>query len=101
MPNSDIFATIAMQLIREDTHIELQGKSLPVKRTSSQHLKMVTFAIDGREYTAIEQNPEKPSEWGKLARKGHQVVQFKDNQTNRFIAVSVDGQVKEYGRQHG
>jgi hypothetical protein len=57
---------------------------------------MVTFMVDGEEYAAIEQNPEKPSRWGKLARDGHRVVQFKDVKANRFIAVAVDGEVKGY-----
>ena len=52
--------------------------------------------MDGREYQAIEQNPEKPSRWGQLANKGDQVVQFKDVETNRFVAVSVDGKVRVY-----
>ena len=51
----------------------------------------------GREYAAIEQNLDKPSEWGRLARSGHQVVQIKDVQSNRFVAVAVDGEAKEYG----
>ena len=34
---------------------------------------------------------------GQLARSGHDVVQFKDVQTNRFVAVAVDGEAKEYG----
>ncbi len=58
---------------------------------------MVAFTIGDRQYAAIEQNPEKPGRWGQLARSGHQVVQFKDVQSNRFVAVAVDGQVKEYG----
>jgi hypothetical protein len=29
--------------------------STPVRRTSSQHLKAVTFTMNGRKYTAIEQ----------------------------------------------
>jgi hypothetical protein len=53
--------------------------------------------MEGRQYAAIEQNPGKPSRWGELARSGHQVVQFKDVQTNRFVAVAVDGEAKEYG----
>jgi hypothetical protein len=54
--------------------------------------------MDGREYEAIEQNATKPSRWGELAREGHQVVQFQDCATNRFVAVAVDGDVTEYGR---
>jgi hypothetical protein len=57
----------------------------------------VTFTLRGRQYAAIEQNPEKPSRWGQLARSGHKVVQFKDFGTNRFVAVAVDGEAKEYG----
>jgi hypothetical protein len=53
--------------------------------------------MDGRQCAAIEQNPEKPSRWGELARSGHQVVQFMDVQSNRFVAVAVDGDAKEYG----
>ncbi len=77
--------------------VELEGKKIPIKRTSSQRLKMATFIADGKEFTAIEQNPEKPSRWGQLARDGHRVVQIKDVKSNRFIAVVVDGEVRKYG----
>lgn len=53
--------------------------------------------MNGREYQAIQQNPEKPSRWGRLVRTGHQVVQFRDIQTNKFVAVALDGKVIEYG----
>jgi hypothetical protein len=53
--------------------------------------------MGGRDYQAIEQNPEKPSRWGKLAREGHQVVQFRDVATGKYVAVAVDGEVKIYG----
>jgi hypothetical protein len=35
-----------------------------------QHLKTAAFSVEGHEYQAIEQNPEKPSRWGQLARSG-------------------------------
>jgi hypothetical protein len=89
--------SVAEQMMAGDT-VELGGKRYAVKRTSAQRLKTVTFHLDGHDYAAIEQNPEKPSRWGQMARKGHQVVQFKDVDTNRFVAVSVDGKVKVYGR---
>jgi hypothetical protein len=54
--------------------------------------------MNGREYEAIEQNAEQPSRWGKLAASGHQVVQFRDTHTNKYVAVAVDGEVKWYGR---
>jgi hypothetical protein len=78
--------------------VEVQGKKVQVGRTRRQRLRAVTFDMSGRNYEAIEQNAGKPSRWGQLARAGHQVVQFKDTQTNRFVAVAVDGRVKEYSR---
>ncbi len=75
-----------------------------IKLPNRLHLKTVKFTMDGREYEAIEQNATKPSRWGELARAGHQVVQFKDVTANRFVAVSVDGEITEYaqmGRRDG
>lgn len=57
----------------------------------------MAFGKAGRQYAAVEQKPSKPSRWAQHARSGHQVVQFKDVQTNRFVIVAVDGQAKEYG----
>jgi len=54
--------------------------------------------MNGREYQAIEQNPEKPSRWGQFARQAYQVVQFRDLASQRYVAVAVDGEVKEYGK---
>lgn len=76
--------------------VEVQNRRFPVQLTSRQDLRTVTFNMGGRQYAAIEQNPSKSSRWGQLARSGHQVVQFKDIRTNRFVAVAVDGDAKEY-----
>ena len=92
----DLMSSIARQMMT-GTQVKLDNKILPVRRTSSQRLKAVSFEMKGKKYEAIEQNPEKPSRWGQLAREGHQVVQFKDAETNRFVAVAIDGKVKEYG----
>ncbi len=91
-----LLSSIASQMMT-GSRVDVRSSSVPVRHTSTQHLKTVTFAMDGREYTAIEQNAEKPSRWGQLARDGHQVVQFKDVEANRFVAVAVDGQVRVYG----
>ena len=64
---------------------------------ASQRLKTVAFSVAGHSFEAIEQNSEKPSRWGQLARSGHQVVQFKDAERNRFVAVVVDDQITFYG----
>ena len=73
-------------------------KELSVERVGKKRFRMVRFEMNGREYQAIEQNPEKPSAWGKLARQGHKVVQFRDVASNKYVAVTVDGKVKKYGR---
>ena len=71
---------------------------LRVTRVGSGRLRTVRVRINGRELQAIEQNRTKPSRWGELARKGHQVVQFQDVLTRKYVAVVVDGEVTEYGR---
>ena len=96
MLDTSLLGSVARQMMGGD-EVELEGRRLAVRRTSRQGLRTVAFTMGGREYCAIEQNPGKPSRWGELARSGHQVVQFKDVQTNRFVAVAVDGEAKEYG----
>ena len=86
MLDSDLLASIARQMLARD-EVEMRGKKVGVGRTSKQRLRTVTFRVNGREYEAIEQYPDKPSRWGQLARAGHHVVQFKDAKTNRFVAV--------------
>jgi uncharacterized protein YerC len=58
-----------------------------------QRLRTVRFVMGGKEYQAIEQNPEKPSRWGKLAREGRRVVQVRDLGTQKYVAAVVDGKV--------
>ena len=95
MLDAELLKSIAAQLMTS-TSVSLNGKSVPVRRTSSQRLKTAAFSVEGHRYQAIEQNPEKPSRWGQLARSGHQVVQFKDVERNKFVAVVVDGEVTFY-----
>jgi hypothetical protein len=92
-----VLQSVAEQLLNSPK-IDLNDKLSRVTRTSSQRLRTATFELNGRQYQAIEQNATKPSRWGQLAREGRQVVQFKDVQTNKFVAVSVDGEITEYGR---
>lgn len=96
MLNADLLRSIATQLFSKKT-VDVAGVSEPVRRTSSQRLRTVAFTLGDHQYQAIEQNPEKPSRWGKLARSGHQVLQIKDAETNKFVAVVVDGEVTVYG----
>lgn len=75
-----------------------EEQELRVTRVGGERLRTVRVRIQGREIQAIEQNRKKPSRWGELARKGHQVVQFQDVVTKKYLAVAVDGEVKVYGR---
>jgi hypothetical protein len=92
-----VLGSVAVQLMTGDV-VLVEGQTNPVKRVGSGRLRMVQFRMNGRVLEAIEQNPEKPSRWGKLAREKHQVVQFRDVEMHRYVAVSVDGEVREYGR---
>jgi len=96
MLDEELLKSIAAQLMI-NTSVNVEGKSIPVRRTSRQRLKTIAFRAGGHEYQAIEQNAEKPSRWGQLARDGHRVVQFKHAEQNKFVAVVVDGEVTFYG----
>ena len=82
-----------------DPSVEVAGETVPIRKTSRHRLRMARFELDGREYEAIEQNSEKPSRWGKLARDGHKVVQFRDVESGKYVAVAVDGKVRVYGKR--
>lgn len=88
-------ASVAAQLMNGDQVLHY-GEQLRVQRVGRGRLRMVAFCLNGRMLEAIEQNPEKPSHWGKLAREQHQVVQFRDIESHKYVAVAVDGKVREY-----
>jgi hypothetical protein len=85
----------------EGEAVDVNGKADTSAPNECHRFRTVAFEIDGREYQAIEQNPEKPSCWAQLARKGHRVVQFKEAELNKSVAVAVDGKVKFYGAGRG
>lgn len=96
MVDSGALLAVAKQLMSGKI-AEVEGNSFKVTRTGSKRLRTARFELGGREYQAIEQNPEKPSRWGQLARTGHRVVQFRDLETQKYVAVAVDDKVREYG----
>ena len=100
MLDMELLSSAAKQMM-SGSSVEVNGKRIPVRRTSAHRFRTVAFEVDSKEYQAIEQNPEKSSRWGQLAKKGHQVVQFKDAEQNKFVAVSVDAKGKLYGAGHG
>ncbi|MGA8309544.1 MAG: hypothetical protein WB755_05905 [Terriglobales bacterium] len=102
MPNLHVLLrSVAAQLMNGPEVVIKAGdepeQRLRVTRIGSGRLRTVRVRINGRELQAIEQNRMKPSRWGELARKGHQVVQFQDVVTRKYVAVVVDGEVTEYG----
>jgi hypothetical protein len=90
--------SVAAQLMNGE-EVLLDDQKIRVKRVGSARLRMVEFKFNGRVFEAIEQNREKPSRWGQLAREKHQVVQFRDLETRKYVAVAVDGVVQEYGKR--
>ncbi len=92
-----VLSSIAIQLL-ESEQVVLNDQKLKIKRVGSGRLRTVQFKINGRQFEAIEQNRNKPSRWGQLAREKHKVVQFRDRETHKYVAVAVDGEITEYGR---
>ncbi len=92
-----VLQSVAMQLMNGE-EVALDDQKLRVKRVGGGRLRMVQFKLNGRMLEAIEQNRMKPSRWGQLARERHQVVQFRDVETHKYVAVAVDGEITEYGR---
>ena len=97
MLDHTVLLSVAEQMMR-GAEVVVENRASRVTRTGSQRLRTTRFLMGGKEYQAIEQNPEKPSQWGKLAREGHRVVQFRDLLTQKYVAVAVDGKVREYTR---
>jgi hypothetical protein len=96
MLDHSILKEVAEQLM-SGTDVVVEGRSSRVARTGTRRFRTVRFLMGGQEYQAIEQNPEKPSRWGKLAREGHRVVQVRDLLSGKYVAVVVDDKVTEYG----
>jgi len=90
-----MLSSVAEQMMT-GSQVVVEGRKSGVTRTGALRLRTVRFLMGGREYQAIEQNPEKPSRWGKLAREGRRVVQVRDLGAQKYVAAVVDGKVTEY-----
>jgi hypothetical protein len=97
MRDDAILSSVAEQMMT-GPEVDVGGRKSRVTRTGARRLRTVRFLMGGREYQAIEQNPEKPSRWGKLAREGRRVVQVRDLGSQKYVAAVVDGKVIEYSR---
>jgi len=92
-----IVSSVAEQMMT-GSEVVVEGRKSAVTRTGALRLRTVRFLMGGREYQAIEQNPERPSRWGKLAREGRPVVQVRDLASGKYVAAVVAGKVTEYSR---
>ena len=97
-PSTPLRAGVGHPGLTIPLEVVVEGQVSPVMRTGARRLRTVRFGMGGKTYQAIEQNAEKPSRWGKLAREGHSVVQFREVGSGKYVAVVVDGKVIEYGR---
>jgi len=61
--------------------VNLEGDEFPVRSTAKQKLKQVDFRFDGRDFRALEQNPNTKSRRAAMARKHQKVMQFLEGGT--------------------
>ena len=100
MKLDEALVAVWRQVLDENANlVELEGQRYPVRRTSRRRLRQVDFSFAGQPLRGIEQNPETKSRWAKLAREGHQVMQFIAG--GRYIANVVDGKVNSYQKSPG
>ena len=81
-------------LVDGQSTVMIQGQSRPVTRTRSQGLRIVSFVYEGHQIDGIEQNPEKTSQWAKLAQEGKRIMQFRSK--GRFIGNVCEGRLLRY-----
>lgn len=81
--------------------VELADQAPRVTYTRAKKLRQARFRVEDRWLVGIEQNPKTQSRWAKLAREGHRVMQFLEEQPRRYLAVVVDGRVIFYGSSRG
>src|SRR5262245_7711056 len=93
-----LLISVAAQLMN-GSEVIVDDQHTLISRIGSGRLRSVRFMMKGRAIVAIEQNRSKPNRWARLANKGHQVVQFQDLATKKYLAVVVDGEVFEFGKR--
>lgn len=99
MDPGELLVSVAQQVFSGAKQVDTPEGRVPVGKTPSKGLLRVEFSFEGRPVAGIEQNPNTASQWAKLARAGHKVMQFRDAETGRYIANVVDGKVKFYGKK--
>jgi hypothetical protein len=98
MLDTQLLADIARQVFEGQKTVTTPSGTARVTTTSKQGLRKVEFSAGDERLVGIEQNPHTASRWARLAREGHQVMQFRDARTGAYLAVVVDGKVTLYPR---
>ena len=99
MDLSEVLLSVAHQVFSGAQDVETPEGRAPVTKTSSKRLLKVEFSFEGHKVVAIEQNPDTASQWAKLAKAGHKVIQFRDGETGHYIANVVDDKLRFYGKK--
>ncbi len=81
-------------LVEEREAVQVGSESYSIGRTRARGLRTVAFVADGVRWEGIEQNPEKDSRWGQLARDGHRILQFSVGR--RYVANVCDAVLTRY-----
>jgi hypothetical protein len=73
--------------------VEIDGETYYLEYTSIQNLRK--FNIEG--YNYIEQNPDKGSNWAKMARQGHKIMWVMKGRG--YIAQVRDGEFHDFRKK--
>lgn len=86
-----------LQMLVDTLYTNSAGTTIPFGRLGSSIIKNfaggAVQALDVGPYRFITQNPNKSSQWGELARRGHRVAWAIHQPDNRWLYRIVDGEV--------
>jgi hypothetical protein len=100
MTLAEVLVDVWRQVMAEGHEtVEVAGERVRTGRTRARGLRTVAFRAEGVSLEGIEQNPEKDSRWGKLAREGHRIMQFSTG--HRYVANVCDGVLTRYPAWRG
>ena len=86
-------------LVENRSEVEVGGRRYRVTRTRSAGLRVVSLLVETQVIEGIEQNPEKDSQWAKLARDGKRIMQFRLGR--RYIGNVCEGKLLRYSAWKG
>ena len=81
-------------MVENRPEVEVAGRRMSVGRTRSQGLRTVEVVFGDHRLEGIEQNPSKPSRWGKLASEGKRIMQFRLGA--RYVGNVCEGELLRY-----